>query len=63
MVSVVTCSNYTNQDELYGLTWMYFPDGDGVPQVAYLTEESGRRRGGGGQRNVREHVFFELYTR
>lgn len=30
--------NYTNADDEYGLTWMYFPDGDNDPQMVYLTE-------------------------
>lgn len=41
------CSNVTfNVDEVirnmkdpsYGVKWIYFPDGDGVPQVANLTD-------------------------
>lgn len=41
---------------------MYIPDGEGVPQIAYLTEEDGRSRGGRG-RDVKDHVHFELYTK
>lgn len=53
-------SNYTNEDKDYGVTWMYIPDGDGVPQVAYLTEESETSRGR--RKNVKDAVRFELYT-
>lgn len=60
--TVVTCKNYTNEDDMYGVTWMYFPDGNGNPQIAYLTEESSRSRGGRGK-DVKEHVRFELYTK
>lgn len=61
--SVSSNKNYTREDEMYGITWMYFPDGDGVPQIAYLTEEDGRSRGGGRARDVKDHVHFELYTK
>lgn len=60
--TVVTCKNYTNEDDMYGVTWMYFPDGNGTPQIAYLTEESSRSHGGRGK-DVKEHVRFELYTK
>lgn len=53
-------SNYTNEDKDYGVTWMYIPDGNGVPQVAYLTEESETSRGR--RKNVKDAVRFELYT-
>lgn len=56
-----TASNYTNEDKDYGVTWMYIPDGNGVPQVAYLIEEAESTRGR--RKNVKEHVFFELYTK
>lgn len=56
-----TGSNYTNEDKDYGVTWMYIPDGNGVPQVAYLTEEAEASRGR--RKNVKEHVRFELYTK
>lgn len=59
---VVTCKNYTDEDDMYGVTWMYFPDGNGTPQIAYLTEEAGRARGGR-SKSVKEHVRFELYTK
>lgn len=55
-------TNYTNEDEMYGITWMYFPDGNGEPQIAYLTEESGRSRGNR-NKDVKDCVRFELYTR
>lgn len=47
---------------MYGVTWMYFPDGNGEPQIAYLTEESGRSRGNR-NKDVKDCVRFELYTR
>lgn len=53
-------TNYTNEDKDYGITWMYIPDGNGVPQVAYLTEEKGTSRGR--NKNTRDAVRFELYT-
>ncbi|XP_055308491.1 lipase member H-like [Sitodiplosis mosellana] len=53
-------SNYTNEDKDYGVTWMYIPDGNGVPQVAYLIEEKGSSRGR--DKNTRDAVRFELYT-
>lgn len=53
--------NYTDEDEMFGKTWMYFPDGDGVPQIAYLTEPDPRGRGRS-QQSVRSMVRFELYT-
>lgn len=52
--------NYTNEDDGYGVTWMYIPDGNGVPQVAYLTGDPDTSRGR--RKNVKEHVRFELYT-
>lgn len=54
-------SNYSNEDEGYGKTWMYIPDGNGVPQIAYLKEESTPSRGR--DKNIKEHVRFELYTK
>lgn len=54
-------SNYSNQDEGYGKTWMWLPDGNGVPQVAYLKEESTPSRAR--NKNIKEHVRFELYTK
>lgn len=54
-------SNYSNQDDGYGKTWMYIPDGNGVPQVAYLKEESSPSRGR--KKEIKEHVRFELYTK
>lgn len=53
--------NYTNEDDGYGVTWMYIPDGSGVPQVAYLTGDPETSRGR--RKNVKEHVRFELYTK
>lgn len=53
--------NYTNEDKDYGVTWMYIPDGNGVPQVAYLTEESETSRGR--KKNAKDYVRFELYTK
>lgn len=53
--------NYTNENEDYGVTWMYIPDGDGVPQIAYLTEE--KPAGRGRKKNVKDAVRFELYTK
>lgn len=47
---------------MYGITWMYFPDGDGVPQVANLTEPP-NPNGRGRTQPVKEKVRFELYTR
>lgn len=41
---------------------MYIPDGDGVPQVAYLTEEDGRSRASY-KKNAKETMRFELYKR
>lgn len=52
--------NYTNEDDGYGVTWMYIPDGNGVPQVAYLTGDPETSRGR--RKNVKDHVRFELYT-
>lgn len=54
-------ANYSNQDDGYGKTWMYIPDGNGTPQVAYLKEESTPSRGR--NKNIKEHVRFELYTK
>lgn len=54
-------TNYSNEDDGYGKTWMYIPDGNGVPQVAYLKEESSPSRGR--NKNIKEHVRFELYTK
>lgn len=51
--------SYSNQNDTYGKTWMYIPDGDGVPQVAYLTEEAETSRGR--RKNVKDSVRFELY--
>lgn len=53
--------NYTNENDDYGVTWMYIPDGDGVPQIAYLTEE--KPAGRGRKKNVKDAVRFELYTK
>lgn len=53
--------NYTNEDKDYGVTWMYIPDGNGVPQVAYLTEDSETSRGR--RKNAKDYVRFELYTK
>lgn len=52
--------NYTNYDENYGKTWMYFPDGDGVPQVIYLTDSP---MGASRSLSVKSRTNFELYTR
>lgn len=53
--------NYTNEDKDYGITWMYLPDGSGIPQIAYLTEEAEGSRGR--RKNVKDAVRFELYTK
>lgn len=53
--------NYSNENEDYGVSWMYIPDGNGVPQVAYLTEEHEASRGR--RKNVKDSVHFELYTK
>ncbi len=54
--------NYTNYDENYGKTWMYFPDGNGVPQVIYLGEPPfGTPRLV--EITVKNRIRFELYTR
>lgn len=51
--SKASCSNVTiNFDEIvrnmkdpyYGVTWMYFPDGNGVPQIANLTDPGSVRQ-------------------
>lgn len=56
----VPAQNYTNYDENYGITWMYFPDGDDIPQIIYLTEPPmGSTRGVGPYNSI----HFELYTR
>lgn len=54
--------HYSDEDSMYGITWMYFPDGDGVPQVANLTEPPNSNSRGRSQ-PVKEKVRFELYTR
>lgn len=59
--SYAQAANYSNEDEGYGKTWMYIPDGNGVPQIAYLKEESSPSRGR--SKSVKEHVRFELYTK
>lgn len=41
---------------------MYIPDGDGVPQVAYLTEETARGRTNQ-NKDVKDSMRFELYRR
>lgn len=58
----VASKNYSREDENYGKTWMYIPDGEGKPQIAYLTEEAGGR-GRTRDSDVRDHVRFELYTK
>lgn len=58
----IPAERYSDEDSNYGKTWMYFPDGDGNPQVANLTEppnSNGRARTG----EPRDKVRFELYTR
>lgn len=55
--------NYSYFDPDYGKTWMYFPDGDGNPQVMYLTEPKPISRNDERRRPVREQVNFMLYTR
>lgn len=62
IASCITCSDYSNEDDDYGKTWMYIPDGDGVPQVAYLTEEDAKSRTTG-RKDVKDMVRFELYRR
>lgn len=62
IASSITCSDYSNEDDDYGKTWMYIPDGDGVPQVAYLTEEEAKKRTNG-RKDVKDMVRFELYRR
>ena len=55
-------SNAEYVDSSYGKTWMFFPDGNGVPQVAYLTEPPSRKadpKAG----NIIDKVRFDLYTR
>lgn len=63
----VAQSNYTNMDDEYGVTWMYFPDGDGNPQIMYLTEPKPLSRNDINEERrrqpVRDQVHFELYTR
>lgn len=54
-------SNYSNEDDGYGVTWMYIPDGNGVPQIANLSGDPSSARGR--DKNVKEHVYFELYMR
>ncbi|KAJ6617598.1 hypothetical protein Bhyg_17391, partial [Pseudolycoriella hygida] len=57
---IVQAEDYTNFDENYGKTWMYFPDGDGVPQIVNLTESPfGSTR----SFSVKNQMNFELYTR
>lgn len=46
------------QDENYGKTWMYFPDGDGNILVANLTNEAFRIRA----EPILGDISFELYT-
>ena len=58
----MSAHNYSYYDENYGKTWMYIPDGNGVPQVAYLTPPPlGRADAKGNE--VKDHIRFELYTR
>lgn len=53
-------------DKEYGKTWIYFPDGDGVPQIANITEPEDKtlvNLRGKDSLPIRFKVHFELYTR
>lgn len=51
---------YSNEDDGYGITWMYIPDGNGIPQIANLTEPDVSRAL---PPNLKEYIHFELYTK
>lgn len=57
-VSAAKGLNFTDQDENYGITWMYFPGGDGVPYKIEL--EKPRKKI---WIESKEKVYFHLYTR
>lgn len=61
---IASAQEYSYTDSNYGKTWMYFPDGDGVPHVIGLNEQN-RFRGGpfDNSYSVSDQVNFELYTR
>lgn len=59
---LAAADHYSEEDSNYGVTWMYFPDGNGLPQVANLTEPP-NSNGRGRSQPVKEKVRFELYTR
>lgn len=61
-LALLAADHYSEEDPDYGKTWMYFPDGDGVPQVANLTEPPNASARGRSQ-PVKDKVRFELYTR
>lgn len=37
-ICAVVGQEYSYIDENYGITWMYFPDGNGIPNVVNLTQ-------------------------
>lgn len=55
--------NITEEDDPdYGKTWMYFPDGDGQPQVVNLTEAE-KNTSQSRSSSTDSEVTFQLYTR
>lgn len=69
----VNCNNVSyNLDEIigrmksdpgYGQTWMYFPDGNGVPQVAYLTDPGPKVKNVDPLFDDRTDVTYYLYRK
>lgn len=47
----------------YGDTWMYIPDGFGVPQVAYLKGKDNTEPKTRSYKSIANDVTYDLYTR
>lgn len=60
---LVSCAkNYTNFDGNYGKTWMWFPDGNGIPQIMNLMPFMPNARANE-KMSTKKQINFELYTR
>lgn len=60
--NVVCELDYTLEKD-YGVTWMYFPDGDGNIQIASLKNDTIEGRSESQFADMKSDIHFELYTR